>query len=231
MKGKTISHFFSIKLYKEATRERVKWLLDIVCTHLYKFQTCKKLKTEFGFSLGGRRRESCGTSKMNSNGTVHADVDSLIAQHHTRPHASTQASGVFTQRIRATVGTVWELVRRFDNPQIYKTLITSCRMLTAGDLQVGISTRRCRINSEVAGGAESSIERLHTFDEDNHRLGFEVLGGGNRLRNYNSLTTLHADEIDVTHNLRQLALASERRMSTRSHSPTAAARRAARRPS
>ncbi|KAI5068320.1 hypothetical protein GOP47_0016665 [Adiantum capillus-veneris] len=185
-----------------------------------------------------RRRESCGTSKMNSNGTVHADVDSLIAQHHTRPHASTQASGVFTQRIRATVGTVWELVRRFDNPQIYKTLITSCRMLTAGDLQVGISTRRCRINSEVAGGAESSIERLHTFDEDNHRLGFEVLGGGNRLRNYNSLTTLHADEIDgkpatlvIESYYCDVPDASERRMSTRSHSPTAAARRAARRPS
>ncbi|MCO5567980.1 hypothetical protein L7F22_046326 [Adiantum nelumboides] len=179
---------------------------------------------------------------------MNVDVGSLIAQHHSRPHGPNQASAVFTKHIRAPIESVWEIVRRFDQPQHYKKFIRSCQMLTPGALRVG-SARKVRIVSDVAGGAESSSEILHTFDETNYHLGFEVLGGENRLRGYNSLTTLHADEIDgkaatlviesyfcnvpgnsnledtkhvveniVTFNLDQLAQACERRVSTRSHS-------------
>jgi abscisic acid receptor (PYR/PYL family) len=44
--------------------------------------------------------------------------------------------------------------------------------------------------------ATTSLERLDVLDDQEHIISFRVLGGGHRLQNYWSVTSLHEHEID-----------------------------------
>eukprot|EP00250_Pteridium_aquilinum_P011515 c20120_g1_i1 orf=532-1173(+) len=114
----------------------------------------------------------------------------LIWRHHTHTVAQNQCSSMVVQRIQAPIHVVWSVVRRFDNPQAYKHFIHSCCM--SGDGQVG-STREVRVVSGLP--AASSTERLETLDDERHVFSFKILGGQHRLRNYQSITTLHEVQV------------------------------------
>lgn len=120
-----------------------------------------------------------------------AEISEHISLHHTHECADNQTSSVLTKRIRAPVEKVWSFVRQFDNPQCYKTFIKSCSM--SGELKVGSVREVCIVSGLPAA---TSTEILQKFDEENHILGYKVLGGEHRLKNYSSITTLHSDVMD-----------------------------------
>ncbi|XP_054788261.1 abscisic acid receptor PYL4-like [Prosopis cineraria] len=102
-----------------------------------------------------------------------------------------QCCSVVIQSIDAPVDTVWSVVRRFDNPQAYKHFVKSCRVIVGDGIRVG-TLREVRVVSGLP--AVSSTERLDILDDEQHVLSFSVVGGDHRLRNYRSVTTLHAVE-------------------------------------
>lgn len=97
-----------------------------------------------------------------------------------------RCSSVVIQQVEAPVSVVWSLVRKFDQPQIYKNFVRNCFM--RGDLKVG-----CVREVSVVSGlpAATSTERLDILDDDRHILSFSIVGGEHRLNNYRSITTLH----------------------------------------
>uniref|UniRef100_A0ACD5YTD9 Uncharacterized protein n=1 Tax=Avena sativa TaxID=4498 RepID=A0ACD5YTD9_AVESA len=127
------------------------------------------------------------------DGTVPAEV----ARHHE--HAASGAGGrrcccsAVVQRVSAPAADVWSVVRRFDQPQAYKSFVRSCAVLD-GDGGVG-TLREVRVVSGLP--AASSRERLEILDEERHVLSFRVVGGEHRLRNYRSVTTVHPGEAET----------------------------------
>ncbi|KAI5074273.1 hypothetical protein GOP47_0010234 [Adiantum capillus-veneris] len=115
----------------------------------------------------------------------------LIWRYHAHAIGPNQCHSMVVQRICAPVDLVWSVVRQFDNPQAYKHFIKRCSM--RGDGRVG-STREVELVSGLP--AASSTERLEILDEERHILGFQIVGGEHRLRNYHSVTTLHVLELD-----------------------------------
>jgi len=109
--------------------------------------------------------------------------------HHMEPH---QCGSIMLQQIKVSLGIVWSFVRRFDKPQVYKRFIQTCSIIE-GDGGVG-SVREIHLVSSVP--ASSSVERLEILDDENHVISFRVLGGGHRLQNYCSVTSLHELDID-----------------------------------
>eukprot|EP00253_Pinus_taeda_P011033 PITA_11033 len=99
---------------------------------------------------------------------------------------SSWCSSVLVHQVEAPVSVVWSLVRRFDQPQIYKHFVSNC--FIRGDLKVGC-LREVRVVSGLP--ATSSTERLDILDEERHILSFGIVGGDHRLINYRSITTLH----------------------------------------
>ncbi len=61
-------------------------------------------------------------------------------------------------------------------------------MKKSGDIKIG-----CVREVKVVTGlpAKNSVERLDILDDENHTLGFSILGGEHRLQNYRSVTTLN----------------------------------------
>jgi len=94
------------------------------------------------------------------------------------------------QKVEAPVSTVWSLVRRFDEPQIYKQFVRSCFITDEGDPKVKVG---CLREVQVMSGlpAATSTERLDILDEEQHILSFSIVGGDHRLCNYRSITSLH----------------------------------------
>lgn len=115
-----------------------------------------------------------------------------IALYHTRPVEPHQCGSILLHQIKVSLGIVWSFVRHFDKPQVYKRFIQSCNIIE-GDGGVG-SIREIHLVSSVP--ATSSVERLEILDDENHVISFRVLGGGHRLQNYSSVTSLHELEID-----------------------------------
>ncbi|XP_062155820.1 abscisic acid receptor PYL4-like [Alnus glutinosa] len=115
-------------------------------------------------------------------------VPDAVARYHTHTVAPKQCCSAVVQNIDAPVSTVWSVVRRFDNPQAYKHFLKSCQVID-GDGNVG-TLREVHVVSGLP--AESSTERLEILDDDRHVISFSVVGGDHRLRNYRSVTTLHA---------------------------------------
>lgn len=72
---------------------------------------------------------------------------------------------------------VWSLVRRFDQPQKYKPFVSRC--VVQGDLKIG-SVREVNVKSGLP--ATTSTERLELLDDEEHILGFRIVGGDHRLR-------------------------------------------------
>lgn len=122
--------------------------------------------------------------------TIPAIPDS-VARHHTHSAMASpnQCCAAVVQTIDAPVPAVWSVVRRFDNPQAYKQFLKSCHVIGGDPGKVG-TLREVLVVSGLP--AASSTERLEILDDERHVLSFSVVGGDHRLRNYRSVTTLHA---------------------------------------
>lgn len=120
--------------------------------------------------------------------------DGVVA-YHAHTVGPNQCCSVVTQSIDAAVSTVWAVVRRFDNPQGYKTFVKSCHVVAGDGTHVG-AVREVRVVSGLP--AESSTERLEILDDERHIMSFSVVGGEHRLCNYRSVTTLHHNGVDAT---------------------------------
>ncbi|XP_061346694.1 abscisic acid receptor PYR1-like [Gastrolobium bilobum] len=116
-----------------------------------------------------------------------------VTEHHTYPVATRQCSSLVAQRIHAPPQMVWSVVRRFDNPQAYKHFIKSCQVKEGFKMTVG-----CTRDVNVISGlpAATSTERLDLLDDERHVIGFTIVGGEHRLRNYHSVTSVHGFERD-----------------------------------
>jgi len=113
----------------------------------------------------------------------------VMGRYHYHSHDGARecrCSSVVVQQVAAPVSVVWSLVRRFDQPQVYKHFVSNCFM--RGDLKVGC-LREVRVVSGLP--AATSTERLDILDEERHILSFSIVGGDHRLNNYRSITTLH----------------------------------------
>ncbi|KAK7386671.1 hypothetical protein VNO78_27006 [Psophocarpus tetragonolobus] len=119
-----------------------------------------------------------------------ADLRPSILEHHSySTSASTrQCSSLLAQRVHAPPHAVWAVVRCFDTPQAYKHFIKSCHVSADFTLFVG-STRDVTVISGLP--AATSTERLDLLDDDRHVIGFTIVGGEHRLRNYRSVTSVH----------------------------------------
>lgn len=116
-------------------------------------------------------------------------LQEMVGRYHSHSHdggRECRCSSVVVQRVEAPVSVVWSLVRRFDEPQIYKHFVRNCFM--RGDLKIGC-LREVRVVSGLP--AATSTERLEILDEERHILSFSIVGGEHRLSNYRSITTLH----------------------------------------
>ncbi|XP_073126557.1 abscisic acid receptor PYL4-like [Henckelia pumila] len=107
---------------------------------------------------------------------------------HSHSVAANQCCSTMVQAIEAPIESVWSLVRRFDQPHAYKHFLKSCNVILGGG-EVG-TLREVQVVSGLP--AASSTERLEILDDEEHVMSFSVVGGEHRLRNYRSVTTLHA---------------------------------------
>ncbi|KAK7387480.1 hypothetical protein VNO78_28318 [Psophocarpus tetragonolobus] len=112
------------------------------------------------------------------------------ARQHEHVVGLNQCCSAVIQPINAEVEAVWAVVRRFDHPQGYKNFVKSCHVMSGEGIRVG-AVREVRVVSGLP--AERSTERLEILDEERHVISFSVVGGDHRLRNYRSVTTLHAN--------------------------------------
>ncbi|XP_072967748.1 abscisic acid receptor PYL12-like [Typha angustifolia] len=117
-----------------------------------------------------------------------------IRRHHSLQRSPGQCGSVHVQRVSAPLPLVWSLVRRFDRPQEYKRFVRTCA-LQAGDGGVG-SVREVRVVSGLPAGV--STERLDKLDDEQHVMGFSIVGGDHRLVNYRSTISLHVDDEGAT---------------------------------
>ncbi|TKY58767.1 Abscisic acid receptor PYR1 [Spatholobus suberectus] len=121
------------------------------------------------------------------------DLKPSVTEHHTYPVGTRQCSSLLAQRIQAPPHAVWSVLRCFDNPQAYKHFIKSSHVNEGFELAVG-----CTRDVTVISGlpAATSTERLDLLDDDRHVIGFTIVGGEHRLRNYRSVTSVHGLERD-----------------------------------
>ncbi|CAJ1931175.1 unnamed protein product [Sphenostylis stenocarpa] len=117
-----------------------------------------------------------------------------VTEHHTYLVGPGQCSSLLAQRIQAPPDAVWSVVRRFDKPQTYKHFIKSCAVKDPFHMAVGV-TRDVNVISGLP--AATSTERLDILDDDRRVTGFSIIGGEHRLRNYRSVTTVHAFDSDA----------------------------------
>ncbi|CAN8257100.1 unnamed protein product [Cochlearia groenlandica] len=129
---------------------------------------------------GQIRRRLCLTRGMH--------VPEHVALHHTYEIGPDQCCSSVVQTIHAPPESVWALVRRFDNPKVYKNFIRQCRIVHGNGFNAG-DLREVMVVSGLP--AVSSTERLEILDEERHVISFSVVGGDHRLENYRSVTTLH----------------------------------------
>ncbi|XP_010677239.2 abscisic acid receptor PYR1 [Beta vulgaris subsp. vulgaris] len=131
-------------------------------------------------------------------GLTHDEFASLIpsiAEFHTyRVKKGRQCSSLLAQKIHAPRAAVWSVVRRFDKPQTYKHFIKNCFVRDGFTLTVGC-TREVNVISGLP--AATSTERLDILDDTRCVTGFTIIGGEHRLRNYHSVTSLHALDQDT----------------------------------
>ncbi|KAJ9536969.1 hypothetical protein OSB04_029702 [Centaurea solstitialis] len=111
-----------------------------------------------------------------------------ITEFHSYPLSPSRCSSLLAQRIHAPPSAVWSVVRRFDKPQLYKHFIKSCTVAEGFTMAAG-STRAVDVISGLP--AATSTERLDVIDDEKYVIGFTVIGGEHRLRNYRAVTTVH----------------------------------------
>uniref|UniRef100_A0ACD6A9K0 Uncharacterized protein n=1 Tax=Avena sativa TaxID=4498 RepID=A0ACD6A9K0_AVESA len=110
---------------------------------------------------------------------------------HRREPSDNQCTSVVIKHIKAPVQAVWSLVRRFDQPQIFKRYIVKCVM--HGNIEVG-SIRE--VSLQTGFPATRSTERLEMLDDNEHILSVKFVGGDHVLKNYSSILTVHPEIID-----------------------------------
>ncbi|GJZ21393.1 abscisic acid receptor PYR1-like protein [Tanacetum coccineum] len=118
----------------------------------------------------------------------------FITDYHTYTLSPSQCSSLLAQHIHAPPDIVWSVIRRFDKPQTYKHFIKSCHVADDFVMSVG-----CTRDVNVISGlpANTSTERLDILDDEKRVMGFTIIGGEHRLRNYHAVTTVHEMTMDV----------------------------------
>ncbi|CAO2177678.1 unnamed protein product [Urochloa humidicola] len=139
-------------------------------------------------TLPQQRSRITTNAKTASVCSGHPEVPQEVARHHEHTVAAGQCCSVLSQMIAAPVDAVWSLVRRFDQPQEYKSFIRSCRLVDGDGATVG-SVRELTVWSGLP--AHSSRDRLEILDDELRVISFQILGGEHRLSNYRSVTTVH----------------------------------------
>jgi abscisic acid receptor (PYR/PYL family) len=131
-------------------------------------------------------RSSGVSKKINKTGAVQYLHSQEAGEGEREPM---KCSSMVVQRVEAPLSVVWSLVRRFDEPQIYKQFVRNCSIRGEGDLKVKVG---CLREVQVVSGlpAATSTERLDILDEEQHILSFSIVGGDHRLNNYRSITNL-----------------------------------------
>ncbi|KAE8733879.1 Abscisic acid receptor PYL9 [Hibiscus syriacus] len=130
----------------------------------------------------------------NSNGfgsAAAAAAADYIRRRHLHEIGENQCSSSLVKHINAPVPLVWSLVRRFDQPQMYKPFVSRC--VAQGNLEIG-SLREVDVKSGLP--ATTSTERLELLDDNEHILSIRIIGGDHRLKNYSSIISLHPEIID-----------------------------------
>ncbi|XP_035823745.1 abscisic acid receptor PYL3 isoform X2 [Zea mays] len=102
-------------------------------------------------------------------------------RHEPREH---QCSSAVAKHIKAPVHLVWSLVRRFDQPQLFKPFVSRCEM--KGNIEIG-SVREVNVKSGLP--ATRSTERLELLDDNEHILSVRFVGGDHRLQVVRIATT------------------------------------------
>lgn len=128
------------------------------------------------------------------SGLTQDEFDELkdsVAEFHTYKLTRGRCSSLLAQRVHAPPDAVWSVVRRFDKPQSYKHFIKSCTVSDGFTMTLG-STREVNVISGLP--ADTSTERLDIHDDDRRVIGFSIIGGQHRLRNYRSVTSVHEVE-------------------------------------
>ncbi|CAN6237742.1 unnamed protein product [Urochloa humidicola] len=119
---------------------------------------------------------------------MESDYVRRFHRHEPRDH---QCSSAVAKHIKAPVHLVWSLVRRFDQPQLFKPFVSRCEM--KGNIEIG-SVREVNVKSGLP--ATRSTERLELLDDNEHILSVRFVGGDHRLQNYSSILTVHPEVID-----------------------------------
>ncbi|OEL20891.1 Abscisic acid receptor PYL8 [Dichanthelium oligosanthes] len=114
-----------------------------------------------------------------------------VRRFHRHEPRENQCSSAVAKHIKAPVHLVWSLVRRFDQPQLFKPFVSRCEM--KGNIEIG-SVREVNVKSGLP--ATRSTERLELLDDNEHILSVRFVGGDHRLQNYSSILTVHPEVID-----------------------------------
>nr|BAD46117.1 Bet v I allergen-like [Oryza sativa Japonica Group] len=96
---------------------------------------------------------------------------------HRHEIGSNQCNSFIAKHVRAPLQNVWSLVRRFDQPQIYKPFVRKCVM--RGNVETG-SVREIIVQSGLP--ATRSIERLEFLDDNEYILRVKFIGGDHMLK-------------------------------------------------
>ncbi|KAL5200358.1 hypothetical protein ABZP36_021561 [Zizania latifolia] len=117
-----------------------------------------------------------------------------VRRFHGHQPCGHQCTSFVAKHVRAPLQTVWSLVRRFDQPQLFKPFVRRCVMIiTQGNVESG-SVREVSVQSGLP--ATRSIERLELLNENEHIIRIKFLGGDHMLKNYTSVMTVHSEAID-----------------------------------
>ncbi|KAL3652768.1 Abscisic acid receptor pyl3 [Castilleja foliolosa] len=117
--------------------------------------------------------------------------ENFILRYHKHDVGEDQCTSSLVKHIKDPLPLVWSLVRRFDQPQIYKPFVSRC--VINGDMQIG-TVREVNVKSGLP--ATVSKERLELLDDEEHILSMRIVGGDLRLKNYSSIITVHPEIID-----------------------------------
>uniref|UniRef100_A0A0D9WQT7 Uncharacterized protein n=1 Tax=Leersia perrieri TaxID=77586 RepID=A0A0D9WQT7_9ORYZ len=110
---------------------------------------------------------------------------------HRHNQGGNQCTSFVAKHVRAPLQTVWSLVRRFDQPQLFKPFVRKCVM--QGKIETGC-VREVTVQSGLP--ATRSIERLELLDDNEHILRVKFIGGDHMLKNYSSILSVHSEVID-----------------------------------
>lgn len=93
------------------------------------------------------------TSMKSSIPKNKAKIDKMVNLYHSHHPMPNQSSSIMIQKINAPLTLVWSILRRFDQPQVYKKFLRKCTMLVGNG---GIGSVR---EVEVISGMPANVSR------------------------------------------------------------------------